>query len=717
MRMRAMTAAPLFAVLAVGWLAAGTSGQTLASPATPQTPQSPAQLPPIFRGEVDLIRLDVSVLDGDRRPVTGLTADDFTLIEDGTPQRIAAFTEVLMADRDPKPTAWMRHAGVDVSTNDLLDQLGEGRPYAIVMDDWNIESGDLSLVNKAREAGREIVDRLGPSDVAAVIFVYQTGRTVDFTSDRVKLSDAVNGFEGRHRDALDDLYLQQAKERQGPQNPRTPRPPPAPWAPGGFGGATSGADIVMRSSRILGRSDCERDAPLVPALEVAARRLAMIPDRRKSIVLVSVGMPLGRGPGCAGVLNIQMNQTYSVAEQANINIYAVDVSDDRRIMNTMLAPQLMFLKDVADYTGGLVVGTDDEPIEMSVERVFAEAGSYYLIGYQSSQGKPDGKFRRVEVRVNRSYVKVRHRSGYFAPTSAGERAQPEMDRAGQTLASLWDTLITPPEQLAARPPTANSLALSGLYPPAGLPLRVSVVPLGPGQTPATRDIKVAVVLSVRLPPARAPLDETVTLVRHLYDAKGKAGPAVITRHSLTVPPATGNESRYDLYQNLILPPGRYEVRLSATSAAIDRHGTVFAKFDVPDVARLPIALSGIALGGPISPRVERGDALAELLPIVPTSARHFIGSDEIAAFFRLFQATASPRMPVALRVLILDRHDQAVLDTTEIIEAEAFADPTGVERQMAVPLSEMSTGPYLLSITATRPDRTTARRDVVFRYR
>src|SRR5690606_8673662 len=36
----------------------------------------------VFQASADLVRLDVVVLDRDRRPVTGLTASDFTILED-----------------------------------------------------------------------------------------------------------------------------------------------------------------------------------------------------------------------------------------------------------------------------------------------------------------------------------------------------------------------------------------------------------------------------------------------------------------------------------------------------------------------------------------------------------------------------------------------------------------------------------------------------------
>ncbi|HWO01992.1 MAG TPA: hypothetical protein VNS63_22280, partial [Blastocatellia bacterium] len=41
---------------------------------------------------VNLVTLDVSVADKRRRPVPNLTAKDFTVIEDGVPQKIESFT-------------------------------------------------------------------------------------------------------------------------------------------------------------------------------------------------------------------------------------------------------------------------------------------------------------------------------------------------------------------------------------------------------------------------------------------------------------------------------------------------------------------------------------------------------------------------------------------------------------------------------------------------
>lgn len=74
---------------------------------------------PVFRGGVDLVRFGVTVLDRDGEPVSGLTADDFRVEEEGREQRIAYFSRGLELDSDRIPL----HLGVlfDVSGSMTVD--------------------------------------------------------------------------------------------------------------------------------------------------------------------------------------------------------------------------------------------------------------------------------------------------------------------------------------------------------------------------------------------------------------------------------------------------------------------------------------------------------------------------------------------------------------------------------------------------------------------
>ena len=73
--------------------------------------QQTAAAPPTFRVTSNLVFLDVTVLDKKGRPVvTGLTKDDFTIIENGKPQRIFSFEApaegAKTEDQTPPPRSW-----------------------------------------------------------------------------------------------------------------------------------------------------------------------------------------------------------------------------------------------------------------------------------------------------------------------------------------------------------------------------------------------------------------------------------------------------------------------------------------------------------------------------------------------------------------------------------------------------------------------------------
>ena len=157
--------------------------------------QTPPQAPPVFRAGVDLVHLDVSVLDKDRRPVRGLTAADFSVSEDDRPQPIAAFTAVDVPESPPKPAAWSGRAPADVQSNEGTDD-PEGRLFVLLIDDAMIPPNPASL-DTARDVSKKFLDRVTPADRVAVVFS-QAGRNQNFTNDRARLLAAIdslkNGF-------------------------------------------------------------------------------------------------------------------------------------------------------------------------------------------------------------------------------------------------------------------------------------------------------------------------------------------------------------------------------------------------------------------------------------------------------------------------------------------------------------------------------------------
>jgi len=78
------------------------------------------------------------------------------------------------------------------------------------------------------------------------------------------------------------------------------------------------------------------------------------------------------------------------------------------------------LLTMADMTDGLAL-VNSSQIDAGLQRINDDLSSYYLIGFYSTQ-KPDGKFHKLTVRINRKGVVARARRGYLASTTTASTA-------------------------------------------------------------------------------------------------------------------------------------------------------------------------------------------------------------------------------------------------------------------------------------------------------
>jgi Ca-activated chloride channel homolog len=79
----------------------------------------------------------------------------------------------------------------------------------------------------------------------------------------------------------------------------------------------------------------------------------------------------------------------------------------------------MYLTQLAEYSGGWFYDAlKSQDLGTAFESIAAELASTYSIGYYSTNGKHDGKFRNVEVKVRRPGLVARTKKGYIAPKDA-----------------------------------------------------------------------------------------------------------------------------------------------------------------------------------------------------------------------------------------------------------------------------------------------------------
>jgi VWFA-related protein len=347
-------------------------------------PSSNQQLP-TFRTGVDIVELDVTVLDKDRHPVKGLTADDFIILDRGKAQPIVAFSAVDVPAPVLYPAPWMREAPLDVVSN-----VDNRRLVTIVMDDAYTDFNP-DIGKRAKQIARNAVDELGPADLAAVVFTFM-GRAQNFTSDRSRLLAAI------------DSYM--PKQRNG--EPPAPCMGSSPVVPG------------LQGRRMGGTHKCD-----IETLATVAGALSTSSPGRKVVIFISGGREFSL---IMGNDSWDLSKLFRDLHRANITVYAFDargllppggISAERRGLPDPAAPSSALTENeslytFAENTGGHTVANTNDP-QSHVAETFRESSSYYFIGFRATADSNDRGLRKLDVKVNRPDVQVRTRSGYYPP--------------------------------------------------------------------------------------------------------------------------------------------------------------------------------------------------------------------------------------------------------------------------------------------------------------
>jgi len=597
---------------------------------------------PRFKSGVEIVELDVSAVDKDGRSVRGLTAPDFTVFEDGDPQTLVQFTAVDIPDPPAVTAPWQRDVAPDVTDNHIADR----RLFVIVLDDA-MAPADLATTKATKEMARSLVNRLGPQDLASIVFTLNNTHAQSFTSDRASLLGAIDTFS---------------------PGPAGMIGTPAPVVAGGRG-QVSGSFLPDRDSAMY--------FPLasVGTLRNIADLLTAVPHQRKILMYISVGMAVPINT--ADPLLEMMKDLFRYARSANVNVYTFDpkgLGDE----------PLDFLRVAASQTGGRAsVATND--VDRGVTEMLRENSSYYLLAYQSTHPKKDGQFRKLDVRVNRSGVTVRTRSGYDAP------------RAEKASASTRPA-----------PPVATEVA--GL-PNGDVQMQVAVAPFA---ITGKNEAALAIAADVHQTPPTERAVNSIELKTNAYGPEGELRGSQRQLAKVLMRPAPGEtDAQFEVLSRMDVKPGHYNLRVEASSTMRDKPGSVYYALDVPDFAKDALSLSGVVLSATPAEASAGKDALTSLIPVMPTTQREFAKSDAVVAFLRVYQHAKGALEPVQFDVRIVDGHDAVKFHAGETFAADRFVATRAVDYRLDLWLAGLAPGAHLLTIEATA-GKTAARRDVRF---
>lgn len=145
------------------------------------------------------------------------------------------------------------------------------------------------------------------------------------------------------------------------------------------------------------------------AIVEASKTLAERPETRKAIVILSDGMDT--------FSKASSEKAVESALAVGASIYAVDMSS-LEVAGTTRRQSAASLQGFAEKTGGRFIATPGGPaLRDAFTGIANELGQQYTISYRPVNTKRDGKWRTLEVKVQREDLTVRTRKGYRAPKS------------------------------------------------------------------------------------------------------------------------------------------------------------------------------------------------------------------------------------------------------------------------------------------------------------
>jgi len=355
------------------------------------------------------------------------------------------------------------------------------------------------------------------------------------------------------------------------------------------------------------------------------------------------------------------------------------------------------LSTLAQDTGGKAL-LDNNDLDMGIAQAQQDIRSYYIIGYYSSNGALDGRYRKVSlslVGTARAGLKLDYRSGYFSAKDFSKFNSDDKERQLAEALMLGDPLTDLP-----------------------LALEVDYFRLTPD--------RYFIPISVKIPGseitvAKKGANETTELdfIGQIKDAKGAIAQNV--RDGIKVKLTQENAGQlakkslqYDT--GFTLAPGKYSLKFLARENQTGKMGTFETEFTVPDltVSQPGLPISSVIWSNqrePLNAAVGSASAQKKLLAIhplvmdgqklVPSITRVFKRDQNLYVYFEVYDPATDPAKKAASvaatlsfyrgKVKVSESQPVRITDTPK-------ARPHMAPFEFRTPLAKLTPGRYVCQV-------------------
>jgi VWFA-related protein len=644
------------------------------------------QVTPTFRVGRTTVSVDVVVRDQSGNILRGLTAADFTILEDGRPQKIDTFTFQEIVDQPVKPIETTTIlAGVEERLKEEVQRAASpstpaaesantpepsadlsGRRLVVLL--FDISSMQPEEVQRAVDSSMKYANEsMAAADLVSVVTI---GSTLTVLTD----------FTDRREEVL--AALQTLAYSDGTAVP--------PVAVSTVATDEAAAEATESETATDEGFEAFNNDVRLRALKTLADTLAPI-EQKKAILYFSAGMARSGEDN-----QVELRAALNAAVRGNVGIYPVDARGLQAVVPggdasrpsgrgvglfsgqnvarqfQQLTASQGTLTTLAADTGGRAF-TDTNDFSAAFTRVQRDLSAYYLLGYSSTNPSRDGRFRRIQVRVSRRNTRVEARAGYyaerdFANTNRRDREAQLEDQLAAAVSSTDLPMIVGTGVFRQAP--------DRFHVPIAVAIPGSAVPVPEGGARVTLDLRGLI---------RDEQGRTVGRLRETIDV-----------------PAGGTDTltgRQVLYQSdVVLPPGRFSVKVVVRENLTGLIGSFEAPIYVPLLRDQSMKVSSVVLSTQLqpAPASRSGNPLIrDGQRVLPNLTRVVTRAQNIYFYYEVYDPALAEQVPDLRTSLAFYRGDVKVFETPLVEKAVVDdAQRRAVVFQFQVPASQFTPGTY-----------------------
>jgi VWFA-related protein len=635
-----------------------------------------------FKVNSDLVLTNVVVRDKKSGEVVrGLTENDFTILENGKPQRIASFDFQSVDQAIPLNEATVNGTSGpivlgktgNVATGEQL------RNHRLIVMFFDLTSMQVEDLDRAVGAARDYVNKqMQPADIVALVSLGNSlSLDQDFTSDKKALLHGIGRYNG--------------SEGQG-------------YALGDNGTATNVAEDASGYTPDESEYNAINTDRELFAIAAVARSLANI-NQKKSLLYFSGGLTR------SGIENqASLRAVVNASVRSNVSIYSVDTRGLEAIsplgdatkgslrgtgafngsalqggLDSNFSSQETLTTLSADTGGKAFLDSND--FAPAFQRVQQDTSAYYVLGFRSANPARDGRFRKLTVKINRQDVKLEYRPGYYAP--ADFKHSNKDDRERELAEQLQSDL----------PATDVAVYLQALY-------------------FLLDENRFYVPISIIVPGSQIPFVKggdrdkaTLDIIGEVKDSQGHEIGNARETVKLAIDESQQVSRKNIQYSTAFtLPVGKYHLKFVVRENESGKMGSFETDINVPDLKKAPLKLSSVVLASqrvPAGKQKTENPLVRDGIQWIPNISHVFRQDQHLYFLYEIYSPTqvkaaggkdAKSSVKVLTNIEFLQGSAKVFETPLVVASATNVQGRDAVVFQFDVPLAEFKTGLYVCQV-------------------